>query len=74
MEGLAVVVSSVGESREKLRLYDEQGEFTSKSDIVEHFGFGAVESPSENSTSCSRNMPQSRISVWFGGCRDVGWR
>ena len=74
MGGLAVVVSSVGGSREKLRLSVEQGEFTSKSDIVEHFGLGAVESPSENSTSCSRDVPQSRISGWFGGRRVVGWR
>ena len=63
MGGLAVVVSSVGESREKLRLSVEQGEFTSISDIVEHFGLGAVESPSENSTSRSKDVPQSLISV-----------
>ena len=74
MCGSAVVVSSVGDSREKLRLSVEQGEFTSISDIVEHFGLGAVESPSENSTSCSRDVPQSRICVWFGGRRVVGWR
>ena len=61
-------MSSVGGSREKHRLSVEQGELTSKSDIVEHFGLGAVESPSENSTSRSRDMPQSRISGWFGGC------
>ena len=41
-------MSSVGGSREKLRLSDEQGEFTSICEIVEHFGFGAVESPLKN--------------------------
>ena len=74
MGGTAVVVSSVKESREKHRLSVELAGFTSKCDIVEHFGLGAVESPSENSTSCSRDVPQSRIGGWFGGCRVVGWR
>ena len=74
MGGSAGVVSSDGDSREKLRLSVELAGFTSISDIVEHFGLGAVESPSEKSTSRSRDMPQSRIGGWFGGCRVVGWR
>ena len=74
MCGLAVVVTSVGDSREKLRLSVELAGFTSICDIVEHFGLGAVESPSEKSTSRSRDMPQSRLGGRFGGCRVVGWR